>query len=268
MRAAAASWSGWTAARPRLAVAGRRRWPRGRAARRTRTDQPPCGGRAGEAAAVGVVVGQQQRAAVALGERAVLDQLERLVGQVQQAQEVRDRDAAAPDAAADLLARETQLLDQAAHGARLLDRVEVLARHVLDQRDLERRASSRVLDERRASSRGPRAARRASGARRRRARRSRPGAGGRARAAGRRARCSESASACSASSSKRLRGWSGLGAIEVDGELAQLGRRRASSPSDTDRIAASPRPMPRRSATGGHLLGELEVGLRTAECGS
>ena len=79
----------------------------------TRTDQPPLGGGAGEAAAVGVVVGQQQRAAVALGQRAVLEQRERLVGQVEQAQQVRDRDAAAADAPADLLAREAELLDEA-----------------------------------------------------------------------------------------------------------------------------------------------------------
>ena len=94
-------------------------WPRGAPAlasrarcSTTRTDQPPCDRRAREAAAVGVVVGEQQRAAVALGQRAVLEQRERLVGQVEQAQEVGDRDAAAPDAAADLLAREPELLDQ------------------------------------------------------------------------------------------------------------------------------------------------------------
>ena len=64
--------------------------------------------------------------------------VERLVGQVEQAQQVRHRDARAADAAADLLARQPELLDQQRAGARLLDRVEVLARHVLDQRELER----------------------------------------------------------------------------------------------------------------------------------
>ena len=66
------------------------------------------------------------------------EHLERLVGEVEQTQEVRYRDARAADAAADLLARDPQLLDEQRAGARLLDRVEVLARHVLDQRELDR----------------------------------------------------------------------------------------------------------------------------------
>src|SRR6185437_15060168 len=40
--------------------------------------------------------------------------------------------------AADLLAGETQLLDQRGASARLLDRVEVLTGHVLDQRRFDR----------------------------------------------------------------------------------------------------------------------------------
>ena len=61
-------------------------------------------GRAREAlAAGGVVLAEQDRAAVALGELAGLEQLEHLVGQLEQADQVRDRDAAAADAPADLL---------------------------------------------------------------------------------------------------------------------------------------------------------------------
>ena len=63
-----------------------------------------------------MVAAQQQRAAVALGQRAGLEQLEHLVGQVEQPQQVRDRDAAAADPPADLLAREPELLDE--RGAR------------------------------------------------------------------------------------------------------------------------------------------------------
>ena len=102
-------------------------------------DVPALGDRgAGEPAALVVALGHQDRAAVALGERPLREQVERLVGQVEQAQQVRHRDARAADAAADLLAREAELLDQQRAGARLLDRVEVLAGHVLDQRELER----------------------------------------------------------------------------------------------------------------------------------
>ena len=96
------------------------------------------GGAACEPPTGAVVGGDQQRPAVALAESAALEQLERLVGQVEQANEVGDGDAAAADPQADLLAREAELLDERGAGARLLDRVEVLARHVLDQRELER----------------------------------------------------------------------------------------------------------------------------------
>ena len=64
--------------------------------------------------------------------------LSRLVRKVEQAQQVGDRDAAAADPAAHLLARESQLLHQGGDGAGLLHGVEVLPRHVLDQRVLER----------------------------------------------------------------------------------------------------------------------------------
>src|SRR6185312_16738472 len=80
----------------------------------------------------------QQGSAVSFGQVAALDQLERFVGQVEQADEVGDRDAGAADPDADLFAGQPELLDQGRAGARLLDRVEVLAGHVLDQREFER----------------------------------------------------------------------------------------------------------------------------------
>ena len=76
-------------------------------------------------------------------------QRERLVGQVEQAQQVGHRDAAAPDAQADGLARQAELLDERGAGARLLDGVEVLARHVLDERRLERLGVVALAHERR-----------------------------------------------------------------------------------------------------------------------
>src|ERR1035441_1422923 len=73
-----------------------------------------------------------------LAQLAPLHQLEDLLGETQETYEVRDRDAAAPHAAPDLLDRQAQLLDEHRAGAGLLHGVEVLARHVLDQRRLER----------------------------------------------------------------------------------------------------------------------------------
>src|SRR2546430_670066 len=56
------------------------------------------GGLAGELAADVVVLGHQQRAAMALCQVAALDQLERLVGEVEQPDQVRHGDATAPNA--------------------------------------------------------------------------------------------------------------------------------------------------------------------------
>src|SRR6201996_1730190 len=71
----------------------------------------------------------------------------------------------------------------------------------------------------------------------------------------------ERARAISESSSNTRRGWFGLGSIMSTG----IGRSSwSSSRGATDRIAASPRPIPMgRSATVGHLLCQLEVGIRT-----
>ena len=103
------------------------------------THRPAVGERGtSEVPAVGVVGREQQRAPVALGEVAPLDEGDGLVGQVEQAGQVGDGDAGAADPEADLLAREPELLDEGGARPRLLDGVEVLARHVLDQGELER----------------------------------------------------------------------------------------------------------------------------------
>src|SRR5690242_4007299 len=71
---------------------------------------------------------------------------------------------------------------------------------------------------------------------------------------------SEAASAARASSSKRLRGWCGFGAIVSTAIWRSSARSSPPAASgETLRIAARPRPMPVGLATGGHLLGELEV---------
>src|SRR5487761_1596781 len=63
------------------------------------------GGLASETAPLGMVFGQQQRPSMPLAQLALLEQLNRLVGQIEQSQEVRHRDAAAPHALANRLAR-------------------------------------------------------------------------------------------------------------------------------------------------------------------
>src|SRR5256885_10956129 len=68
----------------------------------------------------------------------------------------------------------------------------------------------------------------------------------------------DSASASSDSPLNSLRGWSGFGRISSTG----IWRRPGSASSGREfpgRIAARPRPMPRDSATGGHLLCEFEI---------
>src|ERR1035437_333020 len=86
---------------------------------------------------------------MALAERTSLHLLDHLVRQVEQADQVADRDTAATDATPHLLAREPQLLDERRARAGLLDRAEVLAGHVLDERELERNGVLALADERR-----------------------------------------------------------------------------------------------------------------------
>ena len=66
---------------------------------------------AGEPATVAVVGGQQQCPPVALAQVSAFDRDQDLVGQVEQPDQVRDRDAATGDARADLLAGEPEYLD-------------------------------------------------------------------------------------------------------------------------------------------------------------
>ena len=75
--------------------------------------------------------------------------VEHLVGEVEQTDQVRDRGAAAADPARQLLLGDAEVLDQRRAGARLVDRVEVLADHVLDQRRLQALVLGRVADHRR-----------------------------------------------------------------------------------------------------------------------
>ena len=194
----------------------------------------------------------------------LLDQLEHLVGQVEQAQQVADRDPAAPDTAADLLARQAELLHQRRAGARLLDRVEVLARHVLDQRQPRAPRRRRARARARGSSPARRAAPRASGARRRRARSVPPGFG--------RTSTGCSTPALAERGRQRLQRLlvevasrlpAGSATISSTGSSRSSSRRRCARGVDTDRIAPRPLPIPGFGlATGGHLLGQLEIGLR------
>src|SRR3954464_2842766 len=68
----------------------------------------------------------------------------------------------------------------------------------------------------------------------------------------------------SASWSNVCRGWRGFGAIRSTGRRRSSGVAALPSAGIVgERIAARPRPIPRLAlATCGHLLGELEVGLR------
>src|ERR1700689_2198322 len=96
------------------------------------------GGLARQPTAITVLVSEQQSTAVTLAERALLHQLNRLGGQIEQTHEVADRPPATPDPPAHVLARQPQLLDQRSARSSLLDRVEILARHVLDERRFQR----------------------------------------------------------------------------------------------------------------------------------
>src|SRR6185295_10211996 len=107
------------------------------------------GGVAGEAAADVVAVSAEQGLAMALAELAGLQQLERLVGKVEQADQIGDRRPATADTAIELLLGEAELIDQGGAGASLVDRIEVLAHHVLDQRHLQPLGQLLVTDHRR-----------------------------------------------------------------------------------------------------------------------
>ena len=78
-------------------------------------------------------------------------------------------DRARPTRVGELLLGEPELVDQLAVGVRRLDRIEVLALEVLDERELELLAVRQLADDRRDPLQPGRIAPRAGGARRRRA---------------------------------------------------------------------------------------------------
>ena len=79
----------------------------------------------------------EDRPAVAFAQSALFEHQQDVVGQVEQADQVRDLRAAAADPATEVLFGDTEVLDQGGAGAGLFDRVEVFADHVLDQRHFE-----------------------------------------------------------------------------------------------------------------------------------
>ena len=117
-----------------------------------------------------------------------------------------------------------------------LDRVEVLALQVLDERDLELGLIVELADDAPGCARGRRPRRRAGAARRRRAGSRRCVSVTRI---GCRTPCSRmlSVSVASSASSKRRRGWCGFGRIAVDRDVgrAAAGRRCAAGSASTGR---------------------------------
>ena len=151
----------------------------------SRTDQPPRAASRARRRRTSLPWAREQGLAVALAEVAGLEQLQRLVGQLEQADQVGDGGAAAADAAGQLLFGQAEL-------ARPGRRRPSPPRPGSGPRAPCSRSAPPAAARPRpgrgrppAPSRGPPAGRRASGARRRRARSCRRGGGGRA-AAGRR----------------------------------------------------------------------------------
>ena len=180
------------------------------------------------------------------------EQLQHVVGQVEQPDQVRDRRAGASEAAGELLLREPELLDQRRAGARLVDRVEVLAGDVLDQRRLHPPRGVLVADHRRHRLRAQPRARRASGARRRSARSGRPAAGGgsaagsrRPRRPTRRARRAPRGRSCGAAARDSAEsGRPGPRGSGVAG--TRLGQDRGEAAPDPRRLLTPPPPAPTR----------------------
>ena len=74
---------------------------------------------------------------MAFAERAVFDQRQSRLRELQKPNEVRDRSAAAPQPPREFVLGDVEVLDERRARTRLLNGVEVLPRHVLDQRKLE-----------------------------------------------------------------------------------------------------------------------------------
>jgi hypothetical protein len=91
----------------------------------------------------------QQRLSVALGERTVAEQVDRVVGELEQPNGVREVAAAASEPSGQQGGGDVQVVQERCDRAGLLDHGQVFAGDVLDQRELERhRAVDRVVDER------------------------------------------------------------------------------------------------------------------------
>ena len=91
-----------------------------------------------EPAAALVVGHREDGARVAFAQLAALDHPEHVVGQLEQADPVRDGRLRAADALRDFAEREAELVDEDGVRARLLDRGQLLARDVLDEAEQER----------------------------------------------------------------------------------------------------------------------------------
>jgi hypothetical protein len=85
------------------------------------------------------VIERQQRTCVAHVDRPVDHRSLHGIGEIEQAQEVRHRRARSTERFRDLVVRQVEFLDEPRHRARLVDRIQILALQVLDQRDGQRR---------------------------------------------------------------------------------------------------------------------------------
>ena len=100
-------------------------------------------------------------------ELALLDELLDLVAELEQAQQVADGGARTTDRVRGRLVRHLEFADQAVEGARFLERIQVLALDVLDQRHRDRGFVGHAAESRPGCRAGPPSARLASVARRR-----------------------------------------------------------------------------------------------------
>ena len=90
----------------------------------------------GNLALAALVLQRKQRARMPGGKLARIQHRDHVVAEIQQAQGVGDGASALADLGGDLLLREVVAVDQCAVCLRLLNRVEVFALNILDQRDL------------------------------------------------------------------------------------------------------------------------------------
>src|SRR3954447_4378578 len=101
-------------------------------------DRPAPGGGLARQGSAGVVPAcLEDCAPMPLAELPRGHEVEDLVGEVEETDEIRDRGAAAAKAPRELLLRESQVLDERGARAGLVHRIQVLTRHVLDQRRLQ-----------------------------------------------------------------------------------------------------------------------------------